>query len=217
MSSCFSTSHYCCSSECRNGNASKPSLLVRLGSKSSTCTSLVKNDYTNRGDRSYLSIQMKEMSPCSSVESTPRRTKHDQACIIRQSNNERSREAKRRVIRMLFVLVIEFFICWAPLYTVQTWKSFHNESIRQNVSNLVWSFMFVMSYLSSCVNPITYCFMNRRIRQAFVAAIRRCFCCRANENNYYNGTSTRRLTWADTQKVDETELSSSDKTKNGLL
>ncbi|KAL4230699.1 hypothetical protein ACF0H5_011075 [Mactra antiquata] len=195
------------------GNTSKASLFVRLGSKSSTFTSLIKND---RGERNYLSIQMNEMTtPCSSVESTPRRT-YDQTCIIRQSNQERSRQAKLRVVRMLFVLVVEFFVCWAPLYTVQTWKSFHPESIRENISTSIWSLMFVMSYLSSCVNPITYCFMNKRFRQAFVTAIKKCFCCGQSDTKYFNGTSTRRLTWADTQK-DETELSSGDKPRNGML
>ena len=194
--------------------------MVTLKFKGSPRTSLLRNENAQNlgrnGDRNYLAIQMKDISPCSSEESTPRRTKLDQTRIIRQSNQEKSREAKLRVVRMLFVLVIEFFVCWSPLYTVQTWKSFHHESIRDNISSFVWSFMFVLSYLSSCCNPITYCFMNRRFRQSFISAFRRCICCREKSRGYLyntNYTSTRRLTWADTQKVEDTDLSSNDKSK----
>ncbi|XP_045206566.1 cholecystokinin receptor-like [Mercenaria mercenaria] len=204
-----------------NGSISKSPLMVSLQFKGSTRTSLFKHDNApdlgRSNDRNYLSIQMKEISPCSSEESTPRRSKMDQTRIIRQSNQEKSREAKLRVVRMLFVLVIEFFVCWSPLYTVQTWKSFHPESIRENISSFVWSFMFVLSYLSSCCNPITYCFMNKRFRQSFIAAFRRCMCCKQKSRGYLyntNYTSTRRLTWADTQKVDDTDLSSNDKLKS---
>lgn len=205
--------------ECSNGYASnssisKSSLVVSLKFKNSTRTSLLKNDSAQsqtRSDRNYLSIQMKEISPCSSEESTPRRAKLDTTRIIRQSNQEKSREAKIRVVRMLFVLVIEFFVCWAPLYTVQTWKSFHHESIRANISSFMWTFMFVLSYLSSCCNPITYCFMNKRFRQSFIAAFKRCVCCKTKPRDFLyhtNYTSTRRYTWADSQKVEDTELSS---------
>ena len=40
---------------------------------------------------------------------------------IRQNNTERSLQAKKRVIRMLFMIVLEFFLCWTPAYVMQTW------------------------------------------------------------------------------------------------
>jgi len=171
---------------------------------------------SNLEDKHYYAVQLNEISPCSSTDSTPRR-KIDQTRFIRQSNHEKSRAAKIRVVKMLFVLVIEFFVCWTPLYTVQTWHSFHQESAQANLTNFVWSFMFVMSYTSSCCNPITYCFMNTKFRQAFVNALRRCFCCRSRSApSYRSHTSTRRLTWADSHRVEETELSSCEKNKNGI-
>ena len=85
-------------------------------------------------------------SPGSSVESTPRR-KLEKSRIIRQTNYERNRKAKLRVVRMLFVVVVEFFLCWTPLYTLQTWKSFHEESIFESISDLTWSMMFLLSYI----------------------------------------------------------------------
>ena len=38
---------------------------------------------------------------------------------MRHSNAEKNLVAKKRVIKMLFVVVLEFFICWTPLYALQ--------------------------------------------------------------------------------------------------
>ena len=37
------------------------------------------------------------------------------------------------------------------------------------------SFIHLLSYVSSCCNPITYCFMNSTFRQGFLAAFRCCY------------------------------------------
>ncbi|KAF0298881.1 Cholecystokinin receptor type A [Amphibalanus amphitrite] len=65
---------------------------------------------------------------------------------------ERSLASKRRVIKMLFVVVLEFFVCWTPVYVINT------------VS------LYDFRYCSACCNPITYCFMNSGFRQSFLAA-----------------------------------------------
>ena len=133
---------------------------------------------------------------------TPRK-KIEQTRIIRQTNYEKSRQSKIRVIRMLFVVVVEFFVCWTPLYVVQTWQSFHPESINEKIDRTTWSAMFVLAYCSSCCNPITYCFLNRRFRQSFVSALSCCFCFKKSGilrripsmTSTKNRTSVRRFTW----------------------
>ena len=40
---------------------------------------------------------------------------------VRSTYTDKSVWAKKKVIRMLFVIVFEFFLCWAPLYVVNTW------------------------------------------------------------------------------------------------
>lgn len=39
---------------------------------------------------------------------------------LRHTNFERSLSNKKRVIKMLFVVVVEFFVCWTPLYVINT-------------------------------------------------------------------------------------------------
>lgn len=75
---------------------------------------------------------------------------------------------------MLFVVVIEFFICWTPLYFINTIALFNPKAIYQNLGFTAISFFQLLSFSSSCCNPITYCFMNIGFRKAFKNLFR-CF------------------------------------------
>lgn len=68
---------------------------------------------------------------------------------------------------MLSVLVLEFFVCWMPLYVLHTWAVFDAESAYSHVSASGIAAVHLLAYVSSCCNPITYCFMHDKYRQAF--------------------------------------------------
>ena len=102
---------------------------------------------------------------------------------MRHSNTEKSLQAKKRVIRMLFVLVIEFFVCWTPTYILQSWYVFDLMGATQSVSPMAMNLLHLLSYVSSCCNPITYCFMNRKFRQGFMTAFHCCPCARRHAHN----------------------------------
>lgn len=82
--------------------------------------------------------------------------------------------AKKRVIRMLVVIVVMFFICWMPLYCVNTWRAFDNISALHALSGAPIGFIHLLSYTSACVNPIIYCFMNTRFRKALLVTFSCC-------------------------------------------
>lgn len=69
---------------------------------------------------------------------------------------------------MLFVVVAEFFFCWAPLHMLNTWYVFSPETVYSYVGSTGVSLVQLLAYASSCSNPITYCFMNHKFRQAFI-------------------------------------------------
>jgi cholecystokinin A receptor len=75
---------------------------------------------------------------------------------------------------MLFVVVLEFFICWTPLYVINTIALFDQKIVYQNLGYTAISFFQLLAYTSSCCNPITYCFMNVGFRKAFLNLFR-CF------------------------------------------
>ncbi|XP_070197511.1 cholecystokinin receptor type A-like [Littorina saxatilis] len=91
---------------------------------------------------------------------------------MRQSNSEKSRAAKKRVIKMLFMIVVEFFVFWTPTYVLGTWIVFDFPSAQRHISPMWKSLFHLLSYVSACCNPITYCFMNKNFRQGFLAAFR---------------------------------------------
>ncbi|XP_032412799.1 cholecystokinin receptor-like [Xiphophorus hellerii] len=94
-----------------------------------------------------------------------------------RSNTSKAKlQAKRRVIRMLMVIVALFFICWMPLYSVNTWKAFDPKSAAIALTGAPISFIHLLSYTSACVNPIIYCFMNTRFRKALLSTF--ACCCR---------------------------------------
>lgn len=91
-----------------------------------------------------------------------------------RTNAEKSLQNKKRVIQMLFVVVLEFFICWTPLYVINTLALFIPQVVYQTLGYTTITYFQLLAYSSSCCNPITYCFMNRGFRKAFLNLFR-CF------------------------------------------
>ncbi|XP_051573723.1 cholecystokinin receptor type A-like isoform X1 [Myxocyprinus asiaticus] len=96
--------------------------------------------------------------------------------------------AKKRVIRMLLVIVGLFFLCWTPIFAVNAWRAFDRRSADRLLSGAPISFIHLLSYTSACVNPIVYCFMNKRFRQGVLATFP---CCRADHVEMSRGSSRR--------------------------
>uniref|UniRef100_H2YV52 Gastrin/cholecystokinin type B receptor n=1 Tax=Ciona savignyi TaxID=51511 RepID=H2YV52_CIOSA len=98
---------------------------------------------------------------------------------VRRTNDSRSLQtegqltAKRRVVKMLLVVVVLFFVCWTPLFMVNVWKAFDPKGARRIFSGVI-EVIQLLSYISTCVNPVTYCFMNKKFREGFLRAF---ICC----------------------------------------
>lgn len=92
----------------------------------------------------------------------------------RSNTSSAKLEAKKRVIRMLVVIVVLFFLCWMPLYCANTWRAFDDVSAIHTLSGAPIAFIKLLCYTSGCVNPIIYCFMNTRFRKALLATFSCC-------------------------------------------
>ncbi|XP_060568503.1 cholecystokinin receptor type A-like [Ruditapes philippinarum] len=79
---------------------------------------------------------------------------------------------RKRVIRMLVVIVLQYFICWAPTYLLSTWEAFDFMAVIKNVSPIAKSLILLLAYTSSFIHPLTYGFMNRNFRQGFKSQFR---------------------------------------------
>lgn len=93
---------------------------------------------------------------------------------VRSSSSAANLMAKKRVIRMLMVIVVLFFLCWMPIFSANAWRAYDTSSAERHLSGTPISFILLLSYTSSCVNPIIYCFMNKRFRLGFMATFPCC-------------------------------------------
>jgi len=89
-----------------------------------------------------------------------------------RSTGAGSIRAKRRSVQMLTVVVVLFFVCWTPMYVMQTWSVFDYADAVAHVSPTTMNYIHLLAFVSSCCNPITYCFMSAKFRQGFADAFR---------------------------------------------
>lgn len=75
---------------------------------------------------------------------------------------------RRKVIRMIIVVIVEFFVSWSPTYTLQTWYTVDPVSARYWVPSEARIILVLLGYSSAACHPITYCFMNRNFRDGFL-------------------------------------------------
>ncbi|XP_013872960.1 cholecystokinin receptor [Austrofundulus limnaeus] len=125
------------------------------------------------GDGCYVNVVQRphslEMSTMSATSTKPIKAERP-----RSNTSEAKLEAKKRVIRMLVVIVVLFFLCWMPLYCVNTWRAFDDASATEALTGAPIAFIHLLIYTSACVNPIIYCFMNTRFRKALLATFSCC-------------------------------------------
>ncbi|XP_029310536.1 cholecystokinin receptor type A [Cottoperca gobio] len=99
------------------------------------------------------------------------------ASRVCSSSSSANLMAKKRVIRMLLVIVFLFFLCWTPVFVVNAWQAFDRRSAYR-LTGAPISYIHLLSYTSACVNPIIYCFMNKRFRQGMLTTFTCCSCLR---------------------------------------
>ncbi|XP_015672779.1 gastrin/cholecystokinin type B receptor [Protobothrops mucrosquamatus] len=140
---------------------------------------------SDEGDGCYVQVPQPADSPMELPAMSPEDgAKQERARI---NTSEAKLLAKKRVIRMLVVIVALFFGCWLPIYVANIWRAFDPKAAHQALSGTPISFIHLLSYASTCVNPFIYCFMNKRFRQAFATTFACCATpcwprrCRAHE------------------------------------
>ncbi|XP_077156543.1 cholecystokinin receptor type A [Paroedura picta] len=134
--------------------------------KSSTCSNRDED-----GDGCYLQKSKKKKLSLQPLPADFNSSKIDRP---RSSTSAANLLAKKLVIRMLIVIVILFFICWTPIFSVNTWRAFDPLSAQLLLTGAPISFIHLLSYISACVNPIIYCFMNKRFRLGFLTTFTCC-------------------------------------------
>ena len=71
---------------------------------------------------------------------------------------------RRKASILLIVLIVEFFICWTPLYLYHTVAVF-DKTIHRSIPHIIPHLILFLSFISTSCNPITYYFMSQRFRK----------------------------------------------------
>ncbi|XP_063166209.1 cholecystokinin receptor type A [Candoia aspera] len=138
-------------------------------------TSVSSSSRYEDGDGYYLKKNKKQQQiPLRQLSATSSCSNSQKIDRPRSSSSTANLMAKKLVIRMLIVIVILFFVCWTPIFSVNTWRAFDTTSAHLLLSGAPISFIHLLSYTSACVNPIVYCFMNKRFRMGFLATFTCC-------------------------------------------
>ncbi|KAM8915046.1 isotocin receptor-like [Spinachia spinachia] len=80
-------------------------------------------------------------------------------------------KAKIRTVKMTFVVVIAYIVCWTPFFFVQMWSAWDPAAPREDVAFII---AMLLASLNSCCNPWIYMFFGGHL---FGDLMQCCFCC----------------------------------------
>ncbi|XP_062404191.1 arg8-vasotocin receptor-like [Sardina pilchardus] len=81
--------------------------------------------------------------------------------------------AKLRTVKMTFVIVLAYIICWAPFFTVQMWSVWDENFSWDDSENTAVTLSALLASLNSCCNPWIYMIFSGHLLQDFAY----CFPC----------------------------------------
>ena len=89
------------------------------------------------------------------------------ALLVPQAALTKSRNDKKKIVKMFAFVVVIFMVCWAP-YHIYFIYCYHNPSVTRNpyIGHIYLGFYW-LAMSNTCVNPIIYYWMNQRFRAYF--------------------------------------------------
>lgn len=85
--------------------------------------------------------------------------------------HERSIRQKRKITRMVFIVVLLFAVCWAPIHCILLWDKFKTEEITDLNTGIaivvLRMFALCLSYANSLTNPFIYAFTTASFKKHF--------------------------------------------------
>lgn len=102
--------------------------------------------------------------------------------------------AKLRTVKMTFVIVLAYIICWSPFFIVQMWSVWDENFLWDDSENTAVTLSALLASLNSCCNPWIYMIFSGHLLQDFA----HCFpCCQKIHHSFKkedSDSSLRRTT-----------------------
>ncbi|XP_059800285.1 oxytocin receptor [Hypanus sabinus] len=84
--------------------------------------------------------------------------------------------AKIRTVKMTFVIVLAYIVCWTPFFIVQMWNAWDQKAPHENIAFVI---TMLLASLNSCCNPWIYMFFTGRL---FHDLVQHFLCCPRRPN-----------------------------------
>uniref|UniRef100_A0A8D3D405 Arginine vasopressin receptor 1A n=3 Tax=Scophthalmus maximus TaxID=52904 RepID=A0A8D3D405_SCOMX len=102
--------------------------------------------------------------------------------------------AKLRTVKMTFVIVMAYIVCWAPFFTVQMWSVWDENFQWADSENTAVTLSALLASLNSCCNPWIYMIFSGHLLQDFVHCFSYCRRTNADIKKEDSDSSIRRTT-----------------------
>ncbi|KAG7225549.1 hypothetical protein INR49_004955 [Caranx melampygus] len=89
--------------------------------------------------------------------------------------------AKLRTVKMTFVIVVAYVVCWAPFFTVQMWSVWDETFSWDDSENTAVTLSALLASLNSCCNPWIYMIFSGHLLSDFVGSLP---CCHRLTNKF---------------------------------
>ncbi|KAM3877726.1 oxytocin receptor b [Diretmus argenteus] len=104
---------------------------------------------------------------------SPSRASRGAAAFSRVSSVRLISKAKIRTVKMTFVIVLAYIVCWTPFFVVQMWSAWDPAAPREDMAFII---AMLLASLNSCCNPWIYMFfaghLFRDLLQGFLCCSR---------------------------------------------
>jgi hypothetical protein len=94
-------------------------------------------------------------------------------------------------LKLLIVIILEFFICWTPLFIYHTFGTFDKKFYR-SIPHIFGDLILLFSFASPLCNPFTYYFMSKRYRAVLYAYLSSCSS-KKNKEKFNRNRDARQL------------------------
>ncbi|MEQ2192504.1 [Arg8]-vasotocin receptor [Xenoophorus captivus] len=102
--------------------------------------------------------------------------------------------AKLRTVKMTFVIVVAYMVCWAPFFTVQMWSVWDKTFSWHDSENAAVTLSALLASLNSCCNPWIYMIFSGHLLSDFFGLLPCCHRLRDRFRQQDSDSSIRRTT-----------------------
>ncbi|CAL1568356.1 unnamed protein product [Knipowitschia caucasica] len=102
--------------------------------------------------------------------------------------------AKLRTVKMTFVIVVAYVVCWAPFFTVQMWSVWDKNFSWADSENTAVTLSALLASLNSCCNPWIYMLFSGHLLSDFARSLPCCAKISSKFSHLESDSSIRRTT-----------------------